>query len=144
MPSRFRMRRVLVLPLLVVMFTFPVGAALANSAPSLTLWLEFEYETPEQPELEGVQIVQCESPQCSRPTLLQGYGRCDSAACADREPALRASQPLECRGNRCVAVLTYANAAPSPFKVVGQFSDRVRESALFSDESFGFRGLYSP
>ena len=133
MSSSSRMKGVLTTLLLVVMLTFPVGVALANSLPSLTLWLEFEYETAEQPELEGVQILQCESPECNHPTLLQGYGRCDSEGCADGYPARRAAQPLECRGDRCVAVLTYANEVVPPLKVVGQFSDRVRESAPFSE-----------
>ena len=134
MPDIVRKKRVLATPLLVVMLVFPVGVVLANSLPSLTLWLEFEYETSEQPELEGVQILRCESPECSHPNLLQGYGTCASEGCVDGAPSLRASQPLECRGDRCVAVLTYANEAIPPLKVVAQFSDRVRESDLFLDE----------
>lgn len=135
MPSgRHKNRIAAALLLLAVVSIFPVGAALANSLPSLTLWLEFEYDTAEHPKLESVQILQCEAAGCSRPILLQGYGKCDSEGCVDGEPVLRAAQPLECRGDRCVAVLTFANEAVPPFKVMGQFSDRVRESALYSDE----------
>ncbi|NIV39771.1 MAG: hypothetical protein GWN58_63300, partial [Anaerolineae bacterium] len=133
MSGKFRKKRVLAAALFTFLLTFPVGVAWANSLPSLTLWLEFEYGTSEQPELEGVQILRCESPECSHPTLLQGYGKCDSGGCVAGSPSLQASQPLNCRGDRCVAVLIYANDAVPPLKVVGQFSDRVRESELLLD-----------
>ena len=133
MASSHQKLRRLAAPLLFVMLTLPVAATLAVR-PAVTLWLEFEYDTPEQPELEGMQILQCETPECSRPTLLHGYGKCDSQGCVDGEPALEAAQPLECWADRCVAVLLYANEAVPPLKIVGQFSDRVRESDLYSDE----------
>ena len=117
------------------MLLMPVPVALANSAPPLELWLDFEYQTSEQPDLEGVQVIRCDTPECNQPTLLQQYGRCDSGDCLDSSPSLQTVQDLQCVEGRCVAVFhnTVDGAIP-PFKVVGQFSDRIRTSDLFSDE----------
>jgi len=117
------------------MLLMPVPVALANAAPPLELWLDFEYQTSEQPDLEGVQIIGCDTPECNQPRLLQQYGRCDSGDCLDTPPSLQTVQDLQCVEERCVAVFHNSDhGAIPPFKVVGQFSDRVRASDLFSDE----------
>ncbi len=42
------------------------------------LWLDFVYETADQPKLESVQLIECDTPQCNQPTLLHQHGTCDS------------------------------------------------------------------
>lgn len=133
MSSRVRKNRILAVLLLVVMCVVPVGTAWANGLPSLTLRLEFEYDTAEQPKLEGVQILHCKTPECNHPTLLKVYGTCDSEGCVKGTPIPPAGQRFECQGARCSAVFTMYPAVP-PLKVVGQFSDRVRESPLYRNE----------
>ena len=86
------------------MLLMPVPVALANAAPPLELWLDFEYQTSEQPDLEGVQIIGCDTPECNQPRLLQQYGRCDSGDCLDSPPSLQTVQDLQCVEERCVAV----------------------------------------
>lgn len=134
MTSSVRKNRVLAALLLAVMYLLPAGVGWANSLPTLTLRLEFEYDTAEQPKLEGVQILDCKTPECSHPILLKGYGTCDSEGCVNGIPILSAGQRLECQDDRCIAVLAYTSQPlDPPFKVVGQFSDRVRESTPISD-----------
>ena len=130
MTSSVRKNRVLAALLLAVMLMMPAGVGWANSLPTLTLRLEFEYDTAEQPKLEGVQILDCKMPECSHPILLTRYGTCDSEGCVNGTPKLS----LQCQDDKCIAVFTYTSLPPDPpFKVVGQFSDRVRESAPISD-----------
>ena len=118
--------------LIIGMTVLPFSVALANSMPRVELWLEFEYETSELPELEAVQIIRCDTAECRKLTLLQQHGTCDVPGCLHSSPALEASQPLMCAGNRCVVVFWGDDALP-PFRVVGRFSDRVRLSNLISD-----------
>ncbi len=134
MLPRLPRARVLALLLLLAILLAPVSVALANGLPILTLWLDFVYETAERPELEGVQLLSCGTAKCSQPTLLLQYGTCDSRGCLDLSPVIEARQPLECLEGRCVAAFnTYDYEALPPFKVIGDFSDRVRESALLWD-----------
>ncbi len=47
---------------------------------------------------------------------------------------MKARQPLECLAGRCVVVfVNYGIRASPPFKIIGDFSDSVRESDLFWD-----------
>jgi hypothetical protein len=125
--------RARVLPVvgMIVILLLPVPVALANSIPSLTLWLVFGDQTSGHPDLEGVQLIGCDTPECSQPTLLLQYGRCNSAGCLDGSPSLQAVQDLQCFTGRCVAVFyNYSEDVSPPFRIVGQFSDRVRQSDL--------------
>ncbi len=134
MLTRVSRARVLALLVLLAIWLAPVSVALANAMPILFLWLDFVYETAERPELEGVQLLSCNTAECSQPTLLLQYGTCDSKGCLDLSPVIEAWQPMECLGARCVAAFNpYDFAALPPFKVIGDFSDRVRESALLGD-----------
>lgn len=113
----------------------PASVALANAGPPpVKLWLDFVFQTSGRPDLEGVQLAQCDTPECDRPTLLQQYGTCDSEGCLDLSPSLVARHPLDCVGSRCLAVFISGDELIPPFKIIGDFSDRVRESAWFSHE----------
>lgn len=120
----------------------PVPAASANSMPPSKLWLDLEHETAEEPELEGLQIISCGTTECTEPQLLHTYGTCDSEGCLDSSPVLGAVQPLVCSEGRCVVVFydnNYLPVAVPPYKIVGDFSDRVRESTTFSHELLRYR-----
>jgi hypothetical protein len=98
--------------------------------------VDLEYEIEQEPQLEGLQIISCGTAECTAPLLLHAYGTCDSEGCLDSSPVLSADQPLECFKARCVVVFrdNYPYVAVPPYKIVGDFSDRVRESATFSHE----------
>ncbi len=110
-------------------------AVLANSLPQSTLWLEFDDQTAEQPQLEGVQLIGCNDSGCTSPTLIDQHGRCNVAGCLDdTSPSVTAAQNLRCLADRCVLVYHYLQldpGEPSFFRVVAQFTDRVRESNVF-------------
>ncbi len=81
-----------------------------------------------------MQLIECNTPQRNQPTLLHQHGTCDSEGCLDLTPALKATQPLECLAGRCVVIfVNYGIRASPPFKIIGDFSDSVRESDLFWD-----------
>lgn len=123
--------------LLVIFFIMllPASVVLANAGPPpVKLWLDFVYQTSGEPDLEGVQIIRCDTLECSHPRLLQQYGTCDSEGCLKASPSLNARQPLDCLGGKCIAVFPNSGELIPPFKVIGAFSDRVRESVLLPQE----------
>ncbi len=126
-----RAKTVLIVLILCMLF-IPAPVAVANSMPTTTLWLAFDDQTGEQIDLEGVQLIGCDTPACDQPTLLEQYGSCDSAECLDTTPSPLVAQHLDCLGDRCVVVFQYSDT--SIFRVVAQFSDRVRESDLVLEE----------
>ncbi len=120
--------KIVPIALIIMTLLIPVPVAVANGLPTTTLWLDFDDQTSEQTDLEGVQLIGCDTPACNQPALLEQYGSCDSGKCLDSSPSSLAAQHLECLKDRCVVVFNYADH--SIFKVVAQFSDRVRESDL--------------
>jgi hypothetical protein len=111
----------------------PFALALANGMPSVQLWLELDHQTSEPTRLEGLQILACDTSDCSQPTLLDQYGRCDAPGCLDAAPEGPVDQHLQCLGDRCVVVFRYFLTEFTHFQVIAQFSDRQRESGVFSD-----------
>jgi hypothetical protein len=118
-------------------------AAIANSPrPPDRHWLRF---SPEQPVLQGVQILQCESAQCQKPLLLMHYKTCNQTGCVSGAPLVKHSddtsspwQPhFGCVDNTCFwskGGFDWGKPIkfnPDLLKIVAQFPDRVRSTNVF-------------
>ena len=134
MPVTFdRAKRVAMLVILGMLLA-PVPGVLANALPTSKVWLLFDYQTSQRVRLEGFQIIGYDTPGCNQGRLIRQYGRCESGVCWAMSSGASA-QDLECLGDRCIVVLYgYPIREFECLKVVGQFSDRVRESSLLRDE----------
>lgn len=108
----------------------PFQAAHANAAPPpAVIWLTFVVPSTHRVRLEGVQLVGCDAAVCVSPMLLQQSGDCDAEGCLSQSPALvDFGDTFACAGNRCRGTsYRYPN---TPFRVIAQFSDRTRSSAV--------------
>ncbi|WP_373546480.1 hypothetical protein [Chamaesiphon sp.] len=119
-------------------------AAIANSpAPPERYWLKF---TPAQPASEGLQIIQCESPQCQKPLLIMQYKTCTKTGCVPGEAlvqhtvdtSLGAWQPhFACIENTCFWSFRDLDLGKSHnfnrnlLKIIAQYPDLVRSSNIF-------------
>ncbi|MCP4536769.1 MAG: hypothetical protein GY832_06450 [Chloroflexi bacterium] len=121
--------------ILVGILLLPISVVLANSGPPPTMiWLNFDYQTSKPTTLEGVQLFGCDTSRCDHP-LLQQYGKCYSEGCSSSPPALTGVVDIsECLENKCLLTFYFYYQDVSAIKVVGQFSDRTRESNVFSGE----------
>jgi hypothetical protein len=114
-----------------MIFLLPVKAVYANSLPPPSVvWFSFVYQTTQTPRLLGVQLIACRTTNCEQPVLLQQYGTCDGAGCVTSPPKL-AEWPsdFECAANVCRSA-TSVGYMETGFKLVVQFSDRVRASEV--------------
>ena len=119
-------------------------AAIANSpAPPEGHWLKFDRH---QPALEGVQIVQCESPQCQKPLLIMHYKTCSKTGCLPgaalvehiTDSRLKSWNPhFACVDDTCfwsfrdLDLGKLHNFNPNLLKIIAQYPDRVRSSSVF-------------
>ena len=112
-------------------FLFPFQTVHANSLPPPSVvWLEFEFETEPAPRLQGIQLVGCESGACAQPILLQQSGECDEAGCiAPPETLTGMSNSIGCADDICRSS-AFPSHGGSSFRIVAQFSDRLRTSAV--------------
>jgi len=115
------------------MFLSPGLVAHANStAPPSVVWLTFDYETPQTLRLLGVQLIACATTGCEQPVLLEQYGVCDGAGCVASPPRMTGSQnDFGCASGTCRSS-AYPSHGGTDFRLVAQFSDRVRSSAVVS------------
>ncbi len=104
---------------------------LANSAPPpQRVWFTFT-RTGSAPALpEALQLLACETETCAAPLEIYQYRVCDAAECLPGAVESSGYEGLECAGNRCVLTV-YGGQLPSVkyFKLIAQYSDRVRSSA---------------
>ncbi len=123
--------RVLLGGLVGVICFFPLQSARANSLPPpAVVWLVFEYATSPTPRLSGVQLLGCETSACEQPVLLHQYGICNQTGCvASPELLTDFEDDFECSGDFCRASTTWGYSWPG-FRVVAQFTDRVRVSEV--------------
>ncbi len=115
----------------VLIFLLPVKIALANSAaPPSVVWFTFDFKTASTPRLLGVQLIACLTANCEQPVLLQQYGTCDHTGCITSAPQLTGwSNDFGCATNICRSA-AYPSHGGTDFKLVAQFSDRVRASEV--------------
>ncbi len=111
----------------VLMWTAPVYAN--APAPPSYAWFNFE-GLSSQTVLQGVQLAECRTPQCSQPILLMQSGICTDAECLKSPPVLSPPYRFDCAGDRCLFVEpSYTpRSTGAYYKLLAQFSDRVRIS----------------
>ncbi len=126
-----------ILAIAIVLFALP---AIANApAPPPMNWFVLSYPT-EQPTLQGLQIAECNTATCEAPTLFIQYGECLDKGCL-RQSAITSqienTYRFNCAENRCLLldiVNTYSGnqnrikVQSRWFRLIGQFSDRLRIS----------------
>ncbi len=124
-------KKAILLCALAATFVLPVRAVLANSGPPPSVaWFSIVYETAQTPRLLGIQLIACMDANCEQPILLQQYGRCDQAGCLSSTPQLSGwNNNFACAANICRSS-AYPNHSGNNFKLVAQFSDRVRSSGV--------------
>jgi hypothetical protein len=112
-------------------FLLPINVAYANSGPPPSVaWFTFDYKISQTPKLLGVQLIACTTENCEQTELLQQYGTCDGEGCKMSQPKLNGwPDTFSCAENICVASGYYGEM---PFKLVAQFSDRVRSTGVIS------------
>lgn len=128
---------------MIVLFALP---AIANAPPPPPMnWFALSYSTS-QPTLQGLQIAECNTATCEQPTLFIQYGECLATGCL--KPDAKTSQiakdyRFDCADNRCLLinkVNTFPINQPEDqdqtkkqtnrwFRLIGQFSDRLRLSS---------------
>ncbi len=98
-------------------------------APPSYAWFNFEGRSSHT-AIQGVQLAECRTPQCSQPILLMQSGSCTDAECLKSPPILSAPHRFDCAGDRCLFVEpSYTPRSTGPYyKLLAQFSDRVRTS----------------
>ena len=125
----------------VVIFLLPVQGAYANSAPPPSVvWFSFDYKTTPPPRLLGVQLIACSTANCEQPVLLQHYGTCDRTGCLLPPPKIPGwPNDFGCAANICRSA-AYPSHGGNDFKLVAQFSDRVRISEVVNELPAGYGG----
>jgi hypothetical protein len=114
----------------VAIFLLPVNIAYANSIPYSYVWFTFDYKTAQTPQLLGVQLIACTTTNCEQPVLLQQYGTCDGAGCVTLPPQITGGPyNFGCEANVCRSA-AYPPHGAIDFRLVVQFSDRVRTSEV--------------
>ena len=111
----------------------PGDVAYANAAsPPSVVWFTFDYKTAQIPKLVGIQLIGCETTNCGRAVLLQQYGTCDGVGCLAL-PATLTVKPNDfgCAGNKCRSA-AFPSHGGTDFRLVVQFSDRIRISEVIS------------
>ena len=126
-----------ILAIAIVLFALP---AIANApAPPPMNWFVLSYPVGQQ-TLQGLQIAECNTATCEQPTLFIQYGECRDTGCL--KPAAITTQiediyRFNCAENRCLLidiVNTYSGNQTKIkdqsrwFRLIGQFSDRLRIS----------------
>lgn len=103
------------------------------NAPAPPSYAWFNFEGRSSHSLQGVQLAECRTPQCSQPVLLMQSGICTDAECLKSPPILSPPHRFDCAGNRCLFVEpSYTQRSTGPYyKFLAQFSDRVRISEGF-------------
>jgi len=98
-------------------------------APPSYAWFNFEGRSSHT-AIQGVQLAECRTLQCSQPILLMQSGICTDAACLKSPPILSAPHRFDCVGDRCLFVEpSYTQRSTGPYyKLLAQFGDRVRIS----------------
>jgi hypothetical protein len=126
----------------IVIFLLPIGAAYANSAaPPSVAWFTFDYTTVQTARLQGVQLIACLTTNCEQPVLLQQYGICKSAGCVESAPTLTGwPNDIGCATNICRSA-AYPSHGGTDFRLVAQFSDRVRASEVVGKLPSGYGGV---
>ena len=126
-------KKILLFSLLLLIALLPTTIALANSAaPPAVVWFTLLYGTGRTPRLEGLQLVGCPTEQCEQPVLLQQYGVCQAEGCLSSQVTLSGFDlSFGCTENLCRAT-SYNDYGGMDFKLVAQFSDRVRSSPVTS------------
>ena len=144
---------------LTVLFASPASA---NAPPPPPMnWFTLSYPAGKQ-TLQGLQIVECSKATCEQPTLFIQYGECRDAGCLN-SPAtasqMNSSYQFSCSDDRCLLVNGFGNTFPVDkpeskdessrwFRLIGQFSDRLRLSPpILKDPqgkgtSFPFSGVW--
>ncbi len=61
MSQVFDRARIVAIAVIAAILLAPLPIAFANGLPQSQLWLEFDYQTSEQPDLEGVQLIWCDT-----------------------------------------------------------------------------------
>jgi hypothetical protein len=111
----------------IVLFLLPMSMASANSLPPPSIaWFTFEYKIDQTPKLLGVQLIACTTENCEQPELLQQYGTCNGDGCLASQPKMNEwPDSFDCAENICVSSGYFDEIS---FKLVAQFSDRVRST----------------
>ncbi len=115
--------------LAVLLWVTPVYAN--APAPPSYVWFEFEGV---RSAFQGAQLAECRTAQCTQPILLMQNGTCTDATCLKSSPMLSAPYRFDCAGDRCLFVEpSYTSRSTGPYyKLLAQFSDRVRTSQSFA------------
>ncbi len=136
-------KNALIFCLLLALLLAPTGVALANMAPPPSVvWLTLQFDPGLSPQLTGMQLIACPAEACVQPRLLQQYGQCQAAGCLPGPVSLSGFETsFGCAGNLCRST-AYPNHGGTYFRLVAEFSDRVRTSdvagplpASFSQEA---------
>ncbi|NDJ16019.1 hypothetical protein [Myxacorys almedinensis] len=119
----------LILIFAVICVLSPCPVAANAPAPPPYLWFTFL----DQPAVEGMQLIGCQTALCEKPTLLMQHGTCVRSSCLKAQPRLEAPHRFECAADRCLYQGVSLQAAPlAPYlKLIGQFQNRVRSSQAF-------------
>ena len=114
-----------------VAFLLPVGIVYANSGPPPSVaWFLFDYTVNPSPRFQGIQLIACTTTECTEPVLLQQFGTCDGSDCLTSPPALTGGDnDFACAANVCRSS-AFPDHGGTDFKLVVQFSDRVRVSEV--------------
>ncbi len=133
-----RLLVILIVGFVTLMLLAPPVRADMPKTPSI-VWFTFDYETSQAVTLEGVQVVICpdHKDKCEPSLLHLQYGVCDQSECLPGPPELTEPNEydltFECVGKICrVLSIDYAGQyyLYPPFKLIAQFSDRVRVSPV--------------
>ena len=128
--------------LAIAMIVLFASTASANAPPPPPMnWFTFSYPVGQQ-TLQGLQIVECNTATCEQPRLFIQYGECRDVGCL-KSPAvplnIDQSYRFTCASDRCLLVSDRVNTFPVDktkpqddpnrwFRLIGQFSDRLRLS----------------
>lgn len=135
-PKRFWKKAILVFAV-AASFLLPMSVAYANSGPPPSVaWFTFDYKISQTPKLLGVQLIACTTENCEQTDLLQQYGTCDGEGCLPSPPKLNEwPDSFGCAENICVSSHYYPGIS---FKLVAQFSDRVRSTGVIDQPTSGY------
>jgi hypothetical protein len=120
--------------LAVLIFLLPGDRVLANStAPPSVVWFTFYSKTVQSPHMQGVQLIACSTENCEEPVLLQQHGSCDRPGCVISTPKITGlTNDFGCAADICRSS-AYPSHGGTAFRLVVQFSDRVRISEVVDE-----------
>ncbi len=107
---------------------------LANAPPPpRRMWFTFERAGAAPALPRSLQLLACETETCAGPLMIYQYKDCDAAECLPGAVESSDYEGVECAGDRCVLTIYGGyNSSFKYFKLIAQYSDRVRSSATMA------------